>query len=455
MLSPLVVCKGIAKKFKLRCSGFRNWLGQTLLVRNEAWVNGTMPGLCVAFAGSNTDVQPNDRLPILPCTHEAQCGKQRCLVKKGHLKRTTRVTQRAQSVINGYFGGYIGKRQPAGAFELKKCVDKLFTLRTRYQGKGKAAQLRAASGRLITDLEMNSTYRGAVEIFNLCRNLHPYDVLFAECIRTFDEHTLDGRSWLYRLESSQLHKNLKEDSLQSYIPPTKKPNVRTDRSRANEFEAYGYRPLCHPWKFLSAYEFLRFWRMEPLLVPAYYKNRNVMPRTTWTQEGLAFSASAAYKKGEVSAKAGIHFVALEASDETYSLFPEEPEHIYKTFRHAWVLIRKKIPDVVVIEGLKMPSTARSAAYNAQYCSLFFRPWTLLEGDERVPNLGLLGLPQQQLAAHYGPALRCAAKVQRKNSGPPSLEHTCGGACAPFSCHARTRGNPPRNSNSSSNRAGGG
>jgi len=65
MQSPLLVCKGIAKKFKLRCSGFRNWLGQTLLMRNEAWVNGTMPGLCVALAGSNSDVRPNDANPGL------------------------------------------------------------------------------------------------------------------------------------------------------------------------------------------------------------------------------------------------------------------------------------------------------------------------------------------------------------------------------------------------------
>ena len=78
MTQPLVVCKGVAKKFQLRCSGARNWLGQMLLLRNDAWLNGTMPGLCVAFAGSNTDVKPNDRLPILPETHEQQCQRQAC-----------------------------------------------------------------------------------------------------------------------------------------------------------------------------------------------------------------------------------------------------------------------------------------------------------------------------------------------------------------------------------------
>ena len=89
----------------------------------------------------------------------------------GCVTRATYADQRTQSVTNGYFGGYIGKRQPAGSLETQKHVDKLLTLRAKMQGRGRAAQLRASSGRLITELEMNSTYRGAVEIFNLRCNL--------------------------------------------------------------------------------------------------------------------------------------------------------------------------------------------------------------------------------------------------------------------------------------------
>ena len=70
MTAPLLVCKGIAKQFQLRTSGVRNWLGQTLGLRNEEWLNGCMPGLCVVYAGSNSDVKPNDRLPIVEKTHE-------------------------------------------------------------------------------------------------------------------------------------------------------------------------------------------------------------------------------------------------------------------------------------------------------------------------------------------------------------------------------------------------
>ena len=75
----------------------------------------------------------------------------------------------SQSTTNGYFGGYMGKRQPAGRLETKKCVQKMYTLRGRIEGKSLEAQERAASARMVTDLEMSSTLRGAVELFNLAR----------------------------------------------------------------------------------------------------------------------------------------------------------------------------------------------------------------------------------------------------------------------------------------------
>ena len=46
MNKPLLVCKGIAKKFKLRTCGFRNWLGQTLGLRNDE----AKMGVCLAYA---------------------------------------------------------------------------------------------------------------------------------------------------------------------------------------------------------------------------------------------------------------------------------------------------------------------------------------------------------------------------------------------------------------------
>ena len=46
------------------------------------------------------------------------------------------------------------------------------------------------------------------------------------------------------------------------------------------------------------------------------------------------------------------------------------------------------------------STCSSSEENAKYCSLFFRPWTLLIGDVIVPNLSSLGLPVELLHSIY-------------------------------------------------------
>ena len=74
---PLLICKGIAKQFKLKVSGIRNEYGQTLLPRNHEFINGCMPGLCIALGGSNSDIKLNDRLPIIAATHSASCKTER------------------------------------------------------------------------------------------------------------------------------------------------------------------------------------------------------------------------------------------------------------------------------------------------------------------------------------------------------------------------------------------
>ena len=118
------------------------------------------------------------------------------------------------------------------------------------------------------------------------------------------------------------------------------------------------------------------------------------------QDGIALIRSQKYKDGKLVAKPGLHFTAIEDSGNEYYLFPQHPEEIYSILRHSWVLVRKKIPDVVVLEGLKLPSCARAATFNSQYCSLFFRSWTLLTGSIHVPHLSVLGLRQDSLRKLY-------------------------------------------------------
>jgi len=156
-------------------------------------------------------------------------------------------------------------------------------------------------------MEMNSTFRGAVEVFNLCRHLHPNDVLFAECIRTFSSMVIDGRSWLQRLDALERDtggKGSVQFDMDVYVPPTKRPNVRTDRSNANNMDIYGFRPLRHPWKLLSVYENLMNWRAEPLLVPSEYTNKGVPPMTVWTEKGKSLIQMQIYIDGDAVAHPG-------------------------------------------------------------------------------------------------------------------------------------------------------
>ena len=300
------------------------------------------------------------------------CNKKKC-VKKHALKRTTRIAQRAQSVTNGYFGGYIGKRQPTGKLEVRKCMEKMQRLRMKIATRSHASQVRAASGRLMTELEMNSTFRGAVEVFNLCRHLRSGDVLFAECIRTFESCTIDGMQWIWRLNHSQSDATFTQKSVQMYVPPTKKPNVRSNRAKPIDVEIYGFRPCEFPWKFLSPFEFFRYWKAEPLLIPTYYANQGVKPRTQWTAAGKILVQSAEYKTEKIAAKPGIDYVVLPSPDNSYHMFPETPSEIYDKFRHAWVLVRRIRPQVVMIEGVKKPNKHTTAIDAAKYGCLFFRP----------------------------------------------------------------------------------
>ena len=52
---------------------------------------------------------------------------------------------------------------------------------------------------MVTDLEMNGVYRGAVEQFDLASNLRRDDVLFPECIRIFQTVDVDTQALFNRL----------------------------------------------------------------------------------------------------------------------------------------------------------------------------------------------------------------------------------------------------------------
>ena len=132
-------------------------------------------------------------------------GRFTCMPKGGAkrervIRRLALRVAQTQSQRNGYFGGYICKRQKIGQLETRKCIANMHQLRELNEGISEFQQQRAVSNRMITDIEMNGTVRGAVEHFHLSINLHENDALFAKCIRSFPTVTVDAQHWLHRLE---------------------------------------------------------------------------------------------------------------------------------------------------------------------------------------------------------------------------------------------------------------
>ena len=303
----------------------------------------------------------------------------------------------------------------------------MYQLRERTKGKSEAETQRAVTGRMVTDVEMNGTARGAVELFNLSSRLRRGDVLFAECVRTFSTRHVDVRAWLHRL-SMEIQKTHVAQYVM-HVPASTRPHVRTERSKPAYPDMYGFRPLQWPWRLLSAFEFMMYWHCEPLVAPFVYARQGDMPRTEWTEAGdkkykemliQDYKKKQGWKYESVVLRPGTHYTVLECPTKSYYTFPETPERTYSVFRHAWVLVRNKRPYVPVLEGAPLPSTARSSDENAKYFSVFFRPWTLVAGSEDVPELQHLAIPPGMLSTVYGHA---QPQVRRRLRGPQPPPHS--------------------------------
>ena len=77
--SPVLLCKGLAKKRTLPWKGRHSVLGQMLGKRYPSWLHGTAPGLAIALSGSNSDVKINNLLPMTELTHENSTCNHTCI----------------------------------------------------------------------------------------------------------------------------------------------------------------------------------------------------------------------------------------------------------------------------------------------------------------------------------------------------------------------------------------
>ena len=90
-------------------------------------------------------------------------------------------------------------------------------------------------------------------------------------------------------------------------------------SRPNDVEVYGLRPMIHPWKLLSPFEFSMKWKAEPVLPPHHYSRSGLEQRSVW-----ADNVEAAVRSQQKLAIPGVHYFVAERPDA-------EPSRTYFTW----------------------------------------------------------------------------------------------------------------------------
>jgi len=418
---PLLVCPGIAKERGVRTSGQRNALGAILGRRNSPWLNGTSRALATVF-GFNTDVSPNDRLPIMAETHEPSCSKE--CVHKASVAAVACRAQRSQALTSGYFSGYIVKAQPIGRYELKKCIDKMHILRERICNHGPRDQAVSVARRMVTDLEMKGVLRESQASFNLCANLRPEDTLFQECIRTFRTVSLPGCAFMQRLS---LELDGVGGDLTLRVPPTKRPGLIARGGQAPIVDVYGFRGQDPRVRLLSPYEFMMHWGAEPVLPPS---QSNGNGHSEWCNDGQAVYEAHKHDHPRMKLTPGKHYCVKDCSaDPNVIAFPAS-DNALSTFRNRWVMVRHCRPMVPIFAHSRLPRPSLAADENARLCSVYLRPWTLNKRDvgEHVPHLLQLAQP---------PAIATVVGRRLRAKTSPSLVDPALMSDAPSVCGQQT------------------
>ena len=149
-LMAKVICHGNARKHGLRVSGRRNALGSILGRRRCEYASGTMVGFPILFR-HNTHRGRNYRVPLLAKTHDSDCDAD-CL-QKNTLSNMIACAERVMRHLTGYYSGYICKRQPIGALELKQAALNLRHLAHKISEKSNPQQYHHVANRMLGDLE--------------------------------------------------------------------------------------------------------------------------------------------------------------------------------------------------------------------------------------------------------------------------------------------------------------
>ena len=162
----VVICRGVAKKLKLRVSGRRNSFGGHAGKRTCQWQSGTTVSFAVGIR-SNTHTLPNWRLPPLREIHANDiCQHPSCLAAfddPSTVKVSSKIGQRAQRQCTGYYCGYTFKPQPVGRKFTRLAAESLNYVVPQLKDRTSGQRWHRITHRVLSDQQNHCMKRPAPE----------------------------------------------------------------------------------------------------------------------------------------------------------------------------------------------------------------------------------------------------------------------------------------------------
>ena len=386
---PLLICRGLARRFALKTSGRRNSFGCILGKRRCGWQSGTARSLAVVFR-SNTHTFPNYRAPVIPETHEVgECKSKKCaehVAQHSDTKTISKLAQRAQREATGYFCGYTFKKQPVGRRFLRGAAESLNYLTASMEGKTDGQRWHRITHRILTDFQHRCMTRTAPEEWNLAANWHEKDARNAEFLRTYMSIQFPGGQLVRRLRAEEEHERQRE--VRKVLPKKKLGEHSNDPVKLHHFEdSYGFRGNNRNVYYLSPWEFLMLWEVLPLPKPGPRTeegSRGDAEKTTPSEVPLTLPVE--QPPSDNADDTAQYDVNPAAESDDVLFFPELP--VGPQLRRHWYMRRRHRPMVPAPTSTPMPDKEVDQEGKARLFSLYMRPWVLDHrfASSRVPHL---------------------------------------------------------------------
>ena len=378
MDDPTVLCAGHIRRMGMALTGRRSMLGSLHGPMNHESLTGTHSAM-LAVQTCNSDVQLPYRFPICSETHSLTCEEE-CVggADDAVIVRAAQVAQDAQA---GYACDYCNKRQPMAFNEIKECCKGLQDLSSRIGGERINYVGKRHASRLMSDAYGKGIVRGQVENTNLRVNGKDNAVTHAETFRTCQTETFFGREYMNMVE---LLNDRQSPGGKAAFGEVDFRNPRRRKITVRDVATlYGQRPR-HPdvW-YLSPYEFVTHWETKllsyPLSLDSATDRRHHVRMTERGTDKLREKARDRTKAKDVELEPGVDYVVLDGGDD-WLPYPDVPST--QTFRHTWIMVRRKRPKAPSFAGAPVPRHSHGQHQRAATIVMaYFHPWTLREADD--------------------------------------------------------------------------